>query len=102
MRIIKAADLFCGGGGTSSGLWQACQAMGAKLELSIFATVCAAASLFIWWKTSNKESFNEEHDAYVASLWTGTIALVTIFVIFGIGLGLLLMGMSWLRSAVRP
>jgi DNA (cytosine-5)-methyltransferase 1 len=32
-RVIKAADLFCGAGGTSSGLWAACEAMQAKLEL---------------------------------------------------------------------
>jgi site-specific DNA-cytosine methylase len=38
MRTVKAADLFCGGGGTSSGLWQACQALGAKLEL--LAIIC--------------------------------------------------------------
>ena len=33
MRTVRAADLFCGGGGTSTGLWQACQELGAKLEL---------------------------------------------------------------------
>lgn len=32
-RVIKAADLFCGAGGTSTGLWRACQEMNAKLEL---------------------------------------------------------------------
>lgn len=33
MRSIKAADLFCGAGGTSTGLLQACEASGRKLEL---------------------------------------------------------------------
>lgn len=33
MKKIAAADLFCGAGGTSTGLWQACQELGAKLEL---------------------------------------------------------------------
>ena len=33
METITAADLFCGAGGTSNGLWQACQELGAKLEL---------------------------------------------------------------------
>jgi DNA (cytosine-5)-methyltransferase 1 len=32
-RVVKAADLFCGAGGTSSGLWAACEALKAKLEL---------------------------------------------------------------------
>lgn len=32
-RTVVAADLFCGAGGTSSGLWHACQELGAKLEL---------------------------------------------------------------------
>jgi DNA (cytosine-5)-methyltransferase 1 len=32
-RIVMAADLFCGGGGTSSGLWLACQQLKAKLQL---------------------------------------------------------------------
>jgi len=30
---IKAADLFCGAGGTSTGLLQACEAMGLRLDL---------------------------------------------------------------------
>jgi DNA (cytosine-5)-methyltransferase 1 len=33
MRIIKAADLFCGAGGASTGLVRACQALGVDLEL---------------------------------------------------------------------
>jgi DNA (cytosine-5)-methyltransferase 1 len=32
-RVVEAADLFCGGGGTSSGLRQACDALGLKLKL---------------------------------------------------------------------
>ena len=31
--ILKAADLFCGAGGTSSGLYHACNALDAKLDL---------------------------------------------------------------------
>jgi len=33
MREVYAADLFCGGGGTSSGLKKACEALGRKLWL---------------------------------------------------------------------
>jgi DNA (cytosine-5)-methyltransferase 1 len=33
MSIINAVDLFCGGGGTSTGLWHAAQAMGRKINL---------------------------------------------------------------------
>lgn len=33
MRTIKAADLFCGAGGASTGLAMACEHMGAKLQL---------------------------------------------------------------------
>lgn len=33
MKIIRAADLFCGAGGTSTGLVQACLAMGLDLRL---------------------------------------------------------------------
>lgn len=33
MKTIKAADLFCGAGGTSTGLAYACEDIGAKLEL---------------------------------------------------------------------
>lgn len=32
-RVIRAADLFCGGGGTSTGLVQACEAAGATVDL---------------------------------------------------------------------
>lgn len=32
-RVIRAADLFCGAGGTSTGLVQACLAMGLDLRL---------------------------------------------------------------------
>jgi DNA (cytosine-5)-methyltransferase 1 len=32
-RIIQAADLFCGAGGTSSGLYSACEHVGARLDL---------------------------------------------------------------------
>ncbi len=32
-KIIKAADLFCGAGGTSSGLYRACKAIGAGIDL---------------------------------------------------------------------
>ncbi|MEI6315643.1 MAG: DNA cytosine methyltransferase [Syntrophus sp. (in: bacteria)] len=32
-RIIKAADLFCGAGGTSSGLYRACDLIGAHIDL---------------------------------------------------------------------
>lgn len=32
-RIIEAADLFCGAGGTSSGLYKACHLLGAKINL---------------------------------------------------------------------
>lgn len=32
-RLIQAADLFCGAGGTSSGLYHACTHMGANLDL---------------------------------------------------------------------
>jgi DNA (cytosine-5)-methyltransferase 1 len=32
-RIIQAADLFCGAGGTSSGLYSACDHVGARLDL---------------------------------------------------------------------
>lgn len=34
MKTIRAADLFCGAGGTSTGLVQAVESMGAKLELT--------------------------------------------------------------------
>lgn len=33
-RVIRAADLFCGAGGTSTGLMQAAAAMGVKVELT--------------------------------------------------------------------
>lgn len=33
MRIVRAADLFCGAGGTSSGLLKACEDLGFKLDL---------------------------------------------------------------------
>lgn len=33
-RTIKAADLFCGAGGTSTGLIEACQESGARVELT--------------------------------------------------------------------
>lgn len=33
MRTIRAVDLFCGAGGTSSGLLAACEQLGAKLDL---------------------------------------------------------------------
>lgn len=33
-RTIKAADLFCGAGGTSTGLAQACEELGLKLQLT--------------------------------------------------------------------
>ena len=33
MKTIRAADLFCGAGGTSSGLKKACEALGYKLDL---------------------------------------------------------------------
>lgn len=32
-RVIRAADLFCGGGGTSTGLVQACEHAGARVDL---------------------------------------------------------------------
>lgn len=32
-KLIRAADLFCGGGGTSSGLYQACRQLGATVDL---------------------------------------------------------------------
>jgi len=32
-EVIRAADLFCGAGGTSTGLVEACKAMGRKLDL---------------------------------------------------------------------
>ena len=32
-RIIQAADLFCGAGGTSSGLYNACDLIGAHVDL---------------------------------------------------------------------
>ena len=31
--IIEAVDLFCGAGGTSTGLYNACMAMGKKVDL---------------------------------------------------------------------
>jgi DNA (cytosine-5)-methyltransferase 1 len=31
--IIRAADLFCGGGGTSTGLYRACHAIGSRVDL---------------------------------------------------------------------
>jgi DNA (cytosine-5)-methyltransferase 1 len=33
-RIIKAADLFCGAGGSSTGLTYACERLGYQLELT--------------------------------------------------------------------
>jgi DNA (cytosine-5)-methyltransferase 1 len=33
MRTVRAVDLFCGGGGTSQGLVQACEAAGASVDL---------------------------------------------------------------------
>lgn len=32
-KLIRGCDLFCGAGGTSSGLWKACQKLNVKLEL---------------------------------------------------------------------
>lgn len=32
-RVIRVADLFCGGGGTSTGVMQACEASGARVDL---------------------------------------------------------------------
>ena len=43
----------------------------------------------------------EERDAYIASLWTGTIAVGILLCIGGTGLGLVWLGMRWLRCAVR-
>ncbi len=35
MTRVTAADLFCGAGGTSTGLRQSCDAAGAQLDLDV-------------------------------------------------------------------
>jgi hypothetical protein len=72
--------------------------------LIIFATACLLSAVIIWWRTPNDMALPacEERDAYVASLWTGTIAFGALLAIGATGLLLLLAGLHYLKSAARP
>lgn len=73
-------------------------------KLAIFATLCAAAAFVIWWRTPGDIDYMacEERDAYIASLWTGSICFGFLFILAGVGLVLVGVGVRMMIAAVNP